>query len=277
MDLVRVSNETLAAFRATVLEYYQAHGRDSLPWRVPEPDGWFDPYKIAVSECMLQQTQVSRVVPKFTEFIARFPSFTALAGAELGAVLQTWSGLGYNRRAKFLWQVARIIVQEYDGRLPDTAAELTRLPGIGPNTAGALLAYAYNKPVVFIETNIRTVFIYHFLSDRQAIDDKVILDLVASVLPADSRSWYWALMDYGTHLKQAIGNLNTLSKHYTRQSAFQGSKRQIRGQVLKALGARPGTLQELRQTITDERLAGVLDDLTNEGLIQHRDELFILG
>ncbi len=277
MDSVRVSNAAVAAFRAVVLDYYKAYGRHNLPWRLPERSGSFDPYKILVSEFMLQQTQVPRVLPKFTQFIARFPSFVTLAGAPLSDVLQAWSGLGYNRRAKFLWQTAQIVQRQHNGRLPDTLANLVSLPGVGPNTAGALLAYAYNKPVVYVETNIRTVFIHHFLSSQQAIDDKVILELAARALAADARSWYWALMDYGTHLKQSVSNLNALSKHYHKQSAFKGSKRQVRGQVLKALGVGVRSRTELQHAIADARLGEVLADLANEGLIRCRGEYFMLG
>ena len=256
-----------ADFQAAVWGCYRQHGRD-LPWRRPEPDGSFDPYKILLSEIMLQQTQVSRVIPKFQAFLARFPSFAALASAPLSEVLVAWSGLGYNRRAKFLWQAAQQIMQSHGGRLPTTSAELTRLPGIGANTAGAVLAYAFNKPVVFIETNIRTVFIHHFFADKQGISDREILDLVARTLPDDARTWYWALMDYGSHLKQTVGNLNKLSKHYVKQSAFQGSRRQIRGQVLRLLGEKPRSPGSLQQAISDERLPDVLKALLDEGLIE---------
>src|SRR5262249_55616589 len=154
--------------------------------------------------------------------------------------------LGYNRRAKFLWQAAQTVVTEYGGRLPQTRAELVALPGIGPNTAGAVLAYAFSQPVAFIETNIRTVFIHHFFAGQQGIADCNILDLVTATLPPDNtREWYWALMDYGSHLKQVVGNLNTLSKHYSKQSAFAGSRRQLRGQVLRSLGIKRHTLAEL--------------------------------
>lgn len=256
-----------AGFRQTAWGYYRRHGRHSLPWRVPESDGGFDPYKILVSEVMLQQTQVGRVLPKYQLFLKQFPSFEALAGAPLGEVLRVWSGLGYNRRAKFLWQCAQQVVAEHGGKLPGTSAELVKLPGIGANTAGAVLAYAFNKPVVFVETNIRTVFIYHFFADRESVSDREVLDLVTRTLPENPREWYWALMDYGTHLKQTIGNLNTLSKHYTKQSRFEGSKRQIRGQVLRLLGNKPHSLAGLKTEVPDPRLPTVLDDLVAEGFI----------
>jgi A/G-specific adenine glycosylase len=257
----------LVGFQTVVWEYYRQHGRD-LPWRQPEADGSFDSYKILVSELMLQQTQVNRVIPKYQAFIVRFPSFADLAQAPLGDVLRLWSGLGYNRRAKFLWQTAKQVVAMPGGRLPLTSAELTRLPGIGPNTAGAILAYAFNKPVVFIETNIRTVFIHHFFAGQQDISDRQISDLVAATLPDDARRWYWALMDYGSYLKQTVGNLSKLSKHYVKQSAFRGSRRQIRGHILRLLGQETQTLASLQKAMKDERVTGVLNDLVAEGLVE---------
>jgi A/G-specific adenine glycosylase len=254
-------------FGQTVWRYYHKHGRHDLPWRQPQADGSFDSYKILVSEIMLQQTQVSRVIPKYQLFLKRFPSFTALATAPLGDVLRAWNGLGYNRRAKFLWQCARQVMTESNGHLPGSAAELTQLPGIGANTAGAVLSYAFNKPALFVETNIRTVFIHHFFAGRQAVSDREILDLIAKTLPDQPRLWYWALMDYGTHLKQTIGNLNALSKHYAKQSPFVGSKRQIRGQVLRLLAERPLPAKALKTEIPDGRLQTVLQDLTAEGFI----------
>lgn len=257
----------ISKLQTTVWRHYREHGRHDLPWRSSESDGSFDPYKILVSEIMLQQTQVSRVIPKYHDFLKRFPSFTALASAPLSGVLRAWNGLGYNRRAKFLWQCARQVVAEHGGRLPQTTAELVRLPGIGPNTAGAILAYAFNQPVIFIETNIRTVFIHHFFRGQQGVDDRRILDLVAQALPDNPREWYWALMDYGSSLKQKLGNLNTLSKHYIKQSRFEGSKRQLRGQILRLLGDEPRTAAQLASEIADERLPDVLNDLVKESLI----------
>lgn len=254
-------------FRRTVWGYYKTHGRHDLPWRIPEAGGGYDAYKILVSEMMLQQTQVGRVIPKYHLFLKQFPSFEALAAAPLGDVLRAWNGLGYNRRAKFLWQCATQVASDYQGQLPETSAELVKLPGIGINTAGAVLAYAFNKPALFVETNIRTVFIHHFFADEQGVSDRQILDLVAQTLPDEPRPWYWALMDYGSFLKQTVGNLNTLSKHYTKQSRFKGSKRQIRGQVLRLLGERPYSGSELKYIITDQRLPDVLQDLETEGFI----------
>lgn len=264
-------------FQNTVQDYYNNHGRHDLPWRRLEVDGSLDPYKVLVSELMLQQTQVPRVVPKFNSFIQQFPNFAALASAPLADVLKAWNGLGYNRRAKFLWQSAGLVVNQHHGQLPDSVLELTRLPGIGPNTAGAIAAYAYRQSVVFIETNIRTVFIHHFFNEQEQVADKAIAELVAQTMPDDPRIWYWALMDYGTNLKQIVGNLNKLSKHYTKQSTFAGSRRQVRGQVLRLLGQGRWSFVDLQATITDERLQAVVEELAHEKLIHRSGQHYLLG
>jgi A/G-specific adenine glycosylase len=264
-----MTEHDIPALQETVWQYYQANGRHDLPWRQKEADGTYDPYKVVVSELMLQQTQVPRVIPKFEIFIKAFPSFEALAEAPLSDVLQVWSGLGYNRRAKFLRQAAQIVAEQYSGNLPHERADLVALAGIGFHTAGAVMAYAYNEPAVFIETNIRTVFIHHFFPDREKVEDSELLPLIEASIPEGrAREWYWALMDYGTYIKQSVGNKAQASASYTKQSAFEGSRRQIRGQVLKQLGQGGKTLADLQKVITDERLVSVLDDLANEGFIE---------
>lgn len=264
-------------FLETLWEHYARHGRHELPWRLAEPDGTFSPYKVVVSELMLQQTQVMRVLPKYQEFLGRFPSIETLAAAELGEVLRAWSGLGYNRRAKFLHQAVRTIVYDLHGHFPQDQTELIELPGIGKNTAGAILAYAFNQPALFIETNIRTVYLYHFFPGREEVHDSDILELLHKTLDHDHpREFYWALMDYGSFLKQTIGNLNVASKHYAKQSTFHGSRRQVRGQVLKMLGGSTKTLRELQGIITDERLPAVLEQLQQEGMIQKKGMRYYL-
>ncbi len=245
-----------------------------MPWRA-EPT----PYFVLVSEIMLQQTQVPRVLPKFAQFVERFPDVHALANATLGDVLATWSGLGYNRRAKFLWQAAQKILTDHAGDVPRTTAQLVQLPGIGPNTAGAILAYAYNEPAIFIETNIRTVFIYHFFADHSdSVNDAALRELVQQTLPPDNpRQWYWALMDYGTHLKATAGAQLHRVHGYKPQSAFAGSQRQIRGQVLRELLHHKSlSLDDLHLRITDDRLSGVVDALVGEGLLRRqRNRLYL--
>lgn len=260
-------------FQETLWAYYAKRARRDLPWRIAEPGGQFDPYKIAVSELMLQQTQVTRVIPKYHEFLARFPSVQVLAGAPLGDVLISWQGLGYNRRAKFLWLAAQQI--DRLGTFPSTADELVRLPGVGVNTAGAILAYAYNQPVVFVETNVRTVIIHHFFADTEGVADSAIRDCLGQVLDHETpREFYWALMDYGTHLKSTEGNAAQRSKHYTKQPAFVGSKRQVRGVVIRALSSGARSFDELG--VNDERLATVLSELVAEGLIRKNGNTYQL-
>lgn len=206
------------------------HGRD-LPWRTQH-----DPYKVLVSEVMLQQTQVDRVIPKYSAFIERFPTFQALSEARLQSVLVSWQGLGYNRRAKYLHALAGRVMNTFHGRLPCLVSELESLPGIGPATARSIAAFAFNQPVVFIETNVRTVFLYAFFKGRANVGDAELLPFVEQTLDRDNpRRWYNALMDYGTHVKLSQGNQNVRSKHYVKQSVFEGSNRQVRGAVIRHL------------------------------------------
>jgi A/G-specific adenine glycosylase len=271
--------EKVHHFQETVWDYYQKHGRHELPWRLPDQLGNFDPYRIMVSEIMLQQTQVPRVIPKFLAFLEHFPDVQTLGDAQLSDVLRVWSGLGYNRRAKFLWQAAGIITVTYHGEFPRSPEALVKLPGIGIHTAGAILAYSFNQPAVFIETNIRTVFLYHFFPDQDRVTDVQIAEYVRETLPeqALSREWYWALMDYGSYLKQQVGNLSRAAAGYARQSRFEGSRRQIRGAVLRLLGESPYSAAELSKQIVDERLPLVLAQLAGEQLIQEHDGRFSLG
>jgi A/G-specific adenine glycosylase len=274
-DNLTVLDDDIRLFSEAVWGYYNDHGRHNLPWRTVESDGTMDPYKIMVSEIMLQQTQVGRVIPKYAAFLGRFPDIKILADAELGEVLRFWQGLGYNRRAKFLWQSAGQIAASR--AFPRSQEALVKLPGIGMNTAGAIRAYAYNEPALFIETNVRTVYIHHFLADEADVPDKTITQLLAQSIDREHpREFYWALMDYGTYLKATVGNFNKASKHYAKQSTFSGSRRQVRGLVLRLLSERPHTLQELQTEVSDERLDDVLADLSAEGLIHDRGGMYAL-
>lgn len=265
------SHELIALFKQTVQQHYRQSGRHDLPWRLPEPSGSFDAYKIVVSELMLQQTQVARVIPKYAEFLAAFPSVAVLAAAPLGQVLRVWSGLGYNRRAKFLHLAAQAIMTDHAGVFPPDLPSLMRLPGVGPNTAGAVLAYAFNQPVVFIETNIRTVYLRHFYQAAVGVADRDILKLVALTLDRDqARAWYWALMDYGSYLKRTFGNPNRAGQGYQRQSAFIGSDRAVRGQIIKRLAGTSISHQELAAVVADERFETIVSALLAEGLIQQQ-------
>ena len=210
-----------------------------MPWRKTK-----DPYRIAVSEIMLQQTQVARVEKYYGSFVRRFPDFRSLARSDARDVVRAWIGLGYNRRALSLWRLAVTVSEKYDGRLPCHQDALEKLPGIGKATAGAIMAFAFNMPKPFIETNIRRVFIHFFFSGRKKVSDAAIMPIVARTLDrGNPREWYWALMDYGAFLglraaKNKIRNPNTQSAHYKRQSKFSGSDRELRGKILRILPAR---------------------------------------
>lgn len=263
---MQLSTQQREDFLETLWGYYARGSRSTLLWRQPDTGGLFDPYKIMVSELMLQQTQVSRVTTKYKEFLNQFPTVRTLAQAELGEVLRTWQGLGYNRRAKFLWLAAQQINQS--GLFPQSADSLVKLPGVGINSAGAILAYAWNQPAVFIETNVRTVYIHHFFADESSVLDKAIIELLEQTLDHENpREFYWALMDYGSYLKQTVGNLGRISKEYTKQSRFTGSKRQIRGAVIRLLTDEPRKFSYLEEQIVDMRLQAVLSELIAEGLI----------
>ncbi|HVZ11393.1 MAG TPA: A/G-specific adenine glycosylase [Candidatus Paceibacterota bacterium] len=199
-------------------------------------DGSLDPYRIFVSEIMLQQTQTSRVVEKYRRFIKLFPNFQSLAAASTADVLWAWQGLGYNRRALFLQRAARIVTGQWNGVLPADPARLVTLPGVGPNTAGSIAAFAFNKPVVFIETNIRRVFLHFFFKDAASVPDAAVREYVSQTLDSHHpRDWYYALMDYGAMLAKTIPNPNRRSRHYAKQSRFEGSFRQVRGEILRFL------------------------------------------
>ena len=211
-----------------VYAHFKKAGR-KFPWRSTR-----DPYKILVSEVMLQQTQVKRVLVFYAEFMRHFPTVHVLAKAPLADVLRAWQGLGYNRRAKLLRDAAKLLVEQYGGKFPKNEQFLEGLPGIGPYTARAVMAFAFNKPVVFIETNIRTVFLHHFFKNRTTISDSEILPYMVKMLDKKNpRKWYSALMDYGASLKKFGVRLNAKSAHYTKQSKFEGSIRQLRGRILK--------------------------------------------
>jgi A/G-specific adenine glycosylase len=264
-----VTQETIRLFRDLILSHYRAHGRD-LPWRRTT-----DPYRILVSEIMLQQTQVERVAVKYREFLEQFPDFESLARAPRSEVLLAWQGMGYNRRAIALQTTAGRVVGEYGGRLPADPDTLATFPGIGKATAAAIVAYAFNMPVVYIETNIRRIFIHFFFQDREDVRDDEILPLVEQSLPRENpREWYSALMDYGTVLKKRTANPNRRSASYTRQSRFEGSDRQIRGRVL-ALVLEEGTVTEEQVVllVCEEpgRVRRILGDLAREGFVAENE------
>lgn len=211
------------------------------------------------------------MIEKYNAFIKRFPSFDALSRARFSSVLKAWVGLGYNRRAKYVWEGARRIVREYGGVLPKDPEVLVTFPGVGPATAASMSAFAYNAPTVFIETNIRSVFIHFFFRDDKTVSDEMIRPLVEKALYADDpRIWYFALMDYGVMLKKERGNPSRKSTHYTKQSPFKGSRREARGKIVRALLERPFTLREISQLIERDmnETKAILERLLEEHMIQ---------
>lgn len=264
--------EKIKTFRLQVYRYFKREGR-ILPWRTD-----YNPYHIFVSEIMLQQTRVDRVIEKFTKFIETFPTLKSLADSPLGKVLRSWQGLGYNRRAVSLRNAAIMLVHDFDGIVPDDPDELKTLPGIGPATAASIAAFAFNRPTVFLETNIRTVYIHHFFSDKPSVRDEEILPIAeASLDRRCPRKWYSALMDYGTMLKTNYGNLSRRSVSYKKQSPFIGSNRQIRGLILKELVTGKGAgLQVLARKLdrSPEAVARQLEVLSKEGVLVKRGRVF---
>lgn len=235
---MNVQPSEIIKFQKEIWKYYLANKRD-LPWRHTT-----NPYHILVSEVMLQQTQVSRVISKYQEFLKKFPTIKSLAKASKADVLTLWQGLGYNRRALFLKKTCETLFEQNpkNPQFPTTREELLKLPGIGQSTAGALLAFAFNKPEPFIETNIRAVYLYFFFNGSSSVSDIHIYELLQKTLTLrkqkeNPREWYYALYDYGTMLKAKLGRkkieLHKQSKHYNKQSNFKGSNREIRGAILR--------------------------------------------
>jgi len=263
-------------FKKKIWSFYRSRGRD-LPWRRTQ-----NPYRILVSEIMLQQTQVERVKTFYEKFIKRFPNFAALARAKRSEVLGVWQGLGYNRRALALHELAGIIMRKHGGKLPHERAALETLPGIGPYTAGAIRTFAFGEPEIFIETNIRRVFINFFFPNRKKVSDKEILPLIKKTLNhKDPRAWYFALMDYGAMIGATAKkkNPNRRSAHYARQSKFSGSDRELRGQILRlVLTKKEMKLDDLVAVIPQPRtrILRTATALAKEGFFKSKTGAFSL-
>ena len=268
----RAKMPTMASFTKTVWNYYNKHRR-SFPWRENTSI-----YSVVVSEIMLQQTQAPRVIEKYNAFLTAFPDFQSLAHAPLRDVLALWKGLGYNRRALQLKKLADMV---NSSAFPHDKDALMELPGIGSNTAGSIMAFAFNTPQAFIETNIRTVFIHFFFNrTRGKIDDKKILKLVEASLVGrnhtNPREWFYALMDYGVYLKKTFPNPSRKSKHHVKQSPFKGSNRELRATILQSIVETPRTRQEIIKHIKRKpsEIDKNLSALESEGFIIKKDRLY---
>lgn len=253
-----------------------------LPWRNTR-----DPYAIWISEVMLQQTQVSRVEGRWQRWIERFPNVEALAQAPLADVLGEWQGMGYNSRAKRLQACAQQICRDHGAVMPSNYKELVALPGIGPATAAGIRAFAFDEPGVYLETNVRTVFIHELFPNEEKVDDKQLVPLVEAACPAageDVRGWYYALLDYGAYLKKIHPNPSRRSKQHTKQSKFEGSHRQKRAFVLRCVLAGPKQTRQIadeldafelgegRAAVHPDELASILAELQQEGMIAQGDD-----
>lgn len=292
------NGSSVQEFQSMILDFYRQEGR-SFPWRETR-----DPYEILVSELMLQQTQTERVVPKYLNWLQEFPTAQALAQAPFSQVLSAWSGLGYNRRAGYLQEACRQVVEELSGVFPSSARELEKLPGVGPYTARAVATFAFNKPEVFIETNIRSVYLFlffprdNFPSEQEGghkepaegitpakdkVADSSLMPLIeATLYHEDPRTWYYALMDYGAQLKKSTANPNRRSLHYSRQSKFQGSLRQARGAIVKSLAQTQGNILSLKEIEGESgielyRLESAVESLVAEGMVCRQGDLYCIN
>ncbi len=287
-----IPKATIEKFQKEILDWYAKHQRD-LPWRKSR-----DPYRILVSEVMLQQTQVSRVIPKFENWLKRFPTVFDLSKATVADILVYWSGLGYNRRALNLKKIAEVIVQQYDGKFPHTEKELLALPGIGQYTARAIMCFAFDQQVVVVDTNVRKVISVYFSPERNFVeskgtgasglrlhsgknnlDDRMINDIAEQLLPyGKAYTWNQALMDYSSVVLKKEKIL------IPKQSKFLGSHRFYRGQVLKVLlkkkkvkVAELGSLIKKEYADADtEWLKKLLEELVKEGFIVIKKEYVLL-
>ena len=302
---MQLSPKDVTVFQKTIVDHYKKSGR-VFPWRETR-----DPYAILVSEVMLQQTQAERVVPFFTKWMKQFPTAKVLARVPISAVLKVWQGLGYNRRALNLKHAGEMIVKEYGGKIPVDIQKIDALPGVGPYTAGAIGAFAFNLPSAFIETNIRTVYLCFFFKGRRNVSDAEILEMVEQTLPGEKerhhpaltgnafltpprlrhpssseegrsqeniREWYSALMDYGAMLKATVGNANIHSKSYIKQSVFKGSRRELRGKILRLVTEKGRmTLGDAKKNTNGVSAEEVVSELTREGFLKKTGKSFRLA
>ncbi len=258
-----------------------------------------DPYGVWISEVMLQQTQVIRVDGRWQRWMMRFPSVEALSEASVVDVLDEWQGMGYNRRALSLQKAAQQIVEI--GHFPNEVDQLVKLPGIGPATAGGIVAFAYNKHALYLETNVRTVFLHELYPGAEAVPDKVLIPDVLATCPESApvgefgpRAWYYALLDYGAYLKKTVPNPSRRSKTYNKQSKFEGSHRQKRAEVIRLLlddkaaqsdGLTLSQIQEIvsnielskgRNPVDNEEIFKVLCELVTEGFLEVNNNKYVI-
>ncbi|MDR2468001.1 MAG: A/G-specific adenine glycosylase [Spirochaetaceae bacterium] len=267
--------QQIAQFKDKVFAHYNDFGRKNLPWRLD-----FRPWGVLVSEFMLQQTQIERVIPYWERWMTQWPDARALSSAALEEALRMWSGLGYNRRGRALWECSRQICEKYSGEVPRTPEELITLPGIGPYSSGAIACFAWNYPAIFIETNIRAALIGFFFAGKETVHDNELIPLLEAALDWENpRLWYWALMDYGSALKKTTPNPNRRSAHYARQSRFEGSFRQLRSALLRellAVGPVRATALRKRTGLDNDEFRRVTASLIKDQMICCRNGVYMI-
>lgn len=271
----KLSQAASKTFQKKVYSHYRRFGR-AFPWRVA-----VTPYRVLVSEIMLQQTQASRVATIFPRFVKQFPTVRSLARASHKKVFLAWQGLGYNRRARYLHLCAQRIVKKHKGIIPRDPTILETFPGIGKATAASICAFAYDMPTVFIETNIRSVFIHEFFPRKKIVSDQQLTPFIAQTLDVKHPSrWYNALMDYGAFLKESR-NPSRASAVYAKQKPFENSLRQARGALMALLLSQKNALsfsriQKIMGHFSKKFLWQALMALEKEKLIQRRGDSFFV-
>ncbi|MDT9547232.1 MAG: Fe-S cluster assembly protein HesB [Chlorobium phaeovibrioides] len=262
MDIDYPSSLSIEAFHRKIFSSWPACRR-SFPWRET-----CDRYWVMVSECMLQQTQAERVVPKYCAWIERFPNPGDLAEASLREVLSLWSGLGYNSRAQRLQLAAVQVMDKFNGEVPSSPSLLKTLPGIGEYSCRSIPAFADNFDVAAVDTNIRRILISEF-SLPETLPPAALQRLAEAVLPVGrSRDWHNALMDYGS---MVVTGRSSGIRPLSRQSAFKGSRRWYRAQIVRELLNTPVmTVAELEDKYGECRwgLDDIIRNLVAEGLVE---------
>lgn len=262
-----ITDVDIQRFQKKILAFYQQNKRD-LPWRKTT-----DPYHILVSEFMLQQTQVTRVIEYYTTWMKKWPTVQLFAKTAYKNVLTAWMGLGYNRRAMYLYKTAQIIVHDFDGDVLEAVKQFDKLPGIGLYTSKAVQIFSANADIATVDTNIRRIFIKEF-NLSESITDKELFSIAEKCLPPGrSRDWHNALMDYGALY---LTSKKTGIKPKTQQSRFQGSDRQIRGQILRLLLKETQSLYQIQDQIDVEtkRLSTILEKMEKEKTIDKIDNSY---
>ena len=261
---MEITSDVIKKFQRKVFTFYKTHQR-KLPWRLTN-----DPYRILVSELMLQQTQVSRVITYYTKWMKQWPTIDRLAAASRHDVLEAWVGLGYNSRAVRLHKAAQIIMTKFNGDVIEAMHHYEAIPGVGRYTSQAVLIFATNADLVTVDTNIRRIFIHEF-NLPETVSDKILWDLTMRCLPKGrSRDWHNALMDYGAlHLTAQ----KTGIPPKTKQPPFEGSDRQLRGRILRILLQKDQRFTQLQKhfDVDAVKLQVILDKLISEEIIERKN------